>query len=462
MVNDRFKYFGERLSSHMPANIFLATILLLTVACSTNRTIVRSADKNLYKDSILKHALVGVSVFDPSANKTLFEKNGSTYFVPASNIKIVSCYTAMKYLGDSLPGIKYAVTDKGVLLIPTGDPSLLHADYAKHPVLDFLQKENRSLFITDAVWRSEALGSGWSWDDFNEDYLVERSPMPVYGNYIKWVQEREEPKGYDSTQPDVSTTIYSIPEVEWKVRFDPNDKAKNFYVQRNREDNIFTITEGKEKKVTQDVPYVTFGIRSGLELLKEAAGKEISIWNPTKTDLGAVKTIYSQPTDSLLRPMMHRSDNFFAEQVLMMVSQQVLGYQLDSKLIDTLLRSTLNGFPQAPRWADGSGLSRYNLFTPQDFIYILDRMRTEYGMDRIKGIFPAGGRGTLSRYFKGDSVYLYAKTGTLSGVVCLSGFLQAQSGKWLIFSVLVNNHRGSATAIRRKVELFLNDIRNKY
>ena len=80
----------------------------------------------------------------------------------------------------------------------------------------------------------------------------------------------------------------------------------------------------------------------------------------------------------------------------------------------------------------------------------------------MKAIFPAGGRGTLSNYFKGDSVYLYAKTGTLSGVVCLSGYLQAKSGKWLIFSVLVNNHRGSATAIRRKVELFLNDIRNSY
>lgn len=442
----------------------LAFLLLFVffASCATNRSIVRSADNNLYKDSVLKHALVGVSVFDPATQKTLFERNGATYFIPASNIKIVSCYTAMKYLGDSLPGIKYAVTDKGVLLVPTGDPSLLHTDFEKHPVLEFLQKEQRDLFITDAVWKSEAWGSGWSWDDYNEDYLVERSALPVYGNIIKWVQERQEPKGYDSTQPDVSTTIYSIPEVEWKVRFDPTDNAKNFYVQRNKEDNIFTITEGKEKKATQDVPYVTFGIKSGLELLKEAAGKEITIWNPGKPVAGALQTIYSQPTDSLLKPMMHRSDNFYAEQVLMMVSQQLLGYQNDGKLTDTLLRSTLNGLPHSPRWADGSGLSRYNLFTPQDFIYILDKMRQEFGMERIKGIFPAGGRGTLSRYFKGDSVYLYAKTGTLSGVVCLSGFLQARSGKWLVFSVLVNNHRGSATAIRRKVELFLNDIRNKY
>lgn len=459
-MNPSFKKYMYRFPS---SSLFLwiAAALLLS-SCVANKSIIRSANRNIYNDSILKHAVVGVSVYDPSSQKTLFERNGATYFVPASNIKIVSCYTALKFLGDSLPGIKYAVTPKGLLLIPTGDPSLLHADFAHHPVLDFLKKEERNLFITDAVWQSEALGSGWSWDDFNEDYMVERSALPVYGNIIKWVQEIETPKGYDSSQPDVSTTIYSIPEVEWKVRFDPNDSAKNFMVQRNREDNVFTITEGKEKKALQDVPYVTFGIKSGLELLKAAAEKEITIWNPKPGSITETHTIYSQSTDSLLKPMMHRSDNFYAEQVLMMVSQQLLGYQNDGKIIDSLLRSVFKDLPQRPRWADGSGLSRYNLFTPQDFVSILNRLQTEFGMERVKGLFPAGGRGTLSNYFKGDSVYLYAKTGTLSGVVCLSGYLQAKSGKWLTFSVLVNNHRGSATTIRRKVELFLNDIRNSY
>jgi D-alanyl-D-alanine carboxypeptidase/D-alanyl-D-alanine-endopeptidase (penicillin-binding protein 4) len=160
--------------------------------------------------------------------------------------------------------------------------------------------------------------------------------------------------------------------------------------------------------------------------------------------------------------MMHRSDNFFAEQSLLMASNELLGVMDDAKIIDTILKTDFKDLPQKPRWADGSGLSRYNLFTPQDFVVILTKMKNEFGIDRIKEIFPTGGEGTLSSYYKQDSTFIYAKTGTLSGVVALSGYLFTRKGKMLIFSVLVNNHNTSATAIRRAVEKFLQGVRNTY
>ncbi|HYO21981.1 MAG TPA: D-alanyl-D-alanine carboxypeptidase [Flavisolibacter sp.] len=172
--------------------------------------------------------------------------------------------------------------------------------------------------------------------------------------------------------------------------------------------------------------------------------------------------MHSQPTDSLLKPMMHRSDNFFAEQSLLMVSNEALGVMNDAKIIDTILKTDFKDLPQKPRWVDGSGLSRYNLFTPQDFVFILNKMKNEFGMARIKEIFPTGGEGTLSSYYKTDSTFIYAKTGTLSGVVALSGFLTTRDGKELIFSVLVNNHQGSASNVRRAVEKFIQGIREKF
>ncbi|MBL0067040.1 MAG: D-alanyl-D-alanine carboxypeptidase [Chitinophagaceae bacterium] len=172
--------------------------------------------------------------------------------------------------------------------------------------------------------------------------------------------------------------------------------------------------------------------------------------------------MHSQPTDSLLKPMMHRSDNFFAEQSLLMVSNERLGVMNDAKIIDTLLKTDFKDLPQKPRWVDGSGLSRYNLFTPQDFVAILNKMKNEFGMERIKVILPTGGEGTISSYYKTDSGYIYGKTGTLSGVVAFSGFLYTKKRKLLIFSTLVNNHQASATEVRRAVEKFLQGIRNNY
>jgi D-alanyl-D-alanine carboxypeptidase/D-alanyl-D-alanine-endopeptidase (penicillin-binding protein 4) len=160
--------------------------------------------------------------------------------------------------------------------------------------------------------------------------------------------------------------------------------------------------------------------------------------------------------------MMHRSDNFFAEQTLLMASNEHLGYMSDEKIIDTILNFDLKDVPQRPRWVDGSGLSRYNLFTPQSFVYILNKIKNEFGWERIKNILPTGGTGTLSSYYKNDSGYIYAKTGTLSNNCALSGYLITKKGKILIFSVLANNYITNSVPVKKAVEQFLLAIRENY
>lgn len=450
-------------------------VIILFAACSPQRFIAKDVKSNLLKAPTLANSHVGISLYDPAEKKYVYNYQGEKYFVPASNTKIVTCYVAMKYLGDSLAGIHYEEGPDAITLVPTGDPTLLHRDFARQPVIDFLKNANRPLQIIYKNWKETAWGSGWGWDDYNSSYMIERSPLPVYGNFIQWIQENEGSSSSDDFEK--TPFIYSIPEVNWKVRFNTDTTRKNFYVRRDRDDNIFMITQGTEKRREQDVPFVTKGLQSALELLPDTIGKTITLseaeleiggsrarnrQQAAYTGYSGLRTIFSQPTDSMLKPMMHRSDNFFAEQTLLMVSEALLGVLDMDKVIDTLLKTDYAGLPHKPNWADGSGLSRYNLFTPQDFIVILDKMEQDFGMDRIKEIFPTGGRGTLSSYYKRDSGYIYAKTGTLSGVVALSGYLYTKKNKRLIFSVLVNNHNGSAADVRRKVEAFLQNIRNRY
>src|SRR5687767_5558251 len=97
----------------------------------------------------------------------------------------------MKYLGDSLVGLRYGIPeekgwDNTIVIKPAGDPSFLHPDFKDQPVLNFLEKNKtgkRFGFLWDTV-QAERWGSGWSWNDYDAGYMAERSNMPIYGNTI--------------------------------------------------------------------------------------------------------------------------------------------------------------------------------------------------------------------------------------------------------------------------------------
>ena len=432
--------------------IFLFTCSWWLMGCAPGRQLAVKPPESLLLNPILRNAHVGFSIFDPESGQYLVEYQGEHYFIPASNIKIATCYAAMKWLGDSLEGGRLLHTGQATYLRPTADPSFLHPDFESHPLFHKLKAAGDRLFISSAGWKEDHWGSGWSWNDYEQNYMAERSPLPIYGNQVRWVQEKE-----DATQP---VSVYSIPEVDWEVRF-AMEAGPAFRVERALSDNVFTLTEGRERKKELSVPFVTNGLVTATELLKDTLLNDavgISAIMPP----GTYEIIYSQPTDSVLKPMMHRSDNFFAEQVLLMVSDRLLGEMNVSGVVDTILKTALSDLPQKPRWVDGSGLSRYNLFSPRDFVAILRKMQVEFGMERISLLFPTGGEGTISNYYLTDSGRIFGKTGTLSGVVAFSGFLRSDKGKWLIFSTLVNNHRSSATEIRKAVEKFLQDIMRRY
>jgi len=434
----------------------LTSIFCILSSCSLQKQISKSVSPFVLNDSSLKTAHVGISIYEPAANKYWFNYQGEHYFTPASNTKIPTCYAAMRYLGDSLEGALKMETDTAIFILPTGDPTLLHPDFKNQPVISFLKNATKKIYIADLPWNDHPLGSGWSWDDYNDSYMAERSPMPVYGNIIKWTQENN---GID---PSV---VYSTPEVNWQVDFD-TAQSSNFFVQRSVAENHYTITEGKEKLKEQEVPFVTNGISAALELLPDTIHKTISLatgYQRLFLDRPARETtIHSQPTDSVLKPMMHRSDNFFAEQVLLMVAHKFNISMSDERVIDTLLKTIFKDLPQKPGWVDGSGLSRYNLFSPKDLVFILNKMKNDFGMERIKNLFPSGNEGTLANYYVSESGFIFAKTGTLSGVIALSGFLYTKKNKLLIFSVLVNNHNSSGTRVRRAVEKFIHTIRERY
>lgn len=424
---------------------------IFLVSCSTQKKLSRQANEFFFEDETLKHSHVGISVHKANENKIVYQYQADKFFMPASNTKIVTTYAAMKYLPDSLPGIRYYENDTALFVIPTGDPTLLHEDYKTHPVIDFLKSTNKNIYITADNWKSNAFGSGWSWDYYQYAYGPERSPMPIYGNYISF--EKKLVGGKYELQ-------YNQLPIE-SINVIPNSQA-NFAVQRDWKSNHFEVILGKDTARRIDVPFATEGIKTTQKVLSKLLGKQINTIALDKIPSKEYKTVYSQPLDSMLKPLMVRSDNFFAEQALIMVANELTGELADMKGVAALRKTIYSTMPNDFRWADGSGLSRGNHFSPNDFVTMLKDLRATVGIERIKHIFPHGGIGTLRNYYKAIPENLSAKTGTLTGVVALSGFLETKKGNEYVFSFLVNHHRGNADDVRAQIEKFVMHLYNNY
>lgn len=433
--------------------------LLLLNACSMQQVIQKQAKHHLLKDKALANAHVGIAINDAEANTFLYQYQADKLYVPASNIKIITAYAALKHLPAQLPAAMLTDLDTAVLITPMGDPTFLHPDFSVHPLFNKLRSIQKPLYIRNDQWFSPALGPGWSVDDYNEHYQAERNAFPIYGNLIQWFQERTTKENPTNPQDTIDIFLYSNPEINWPVDF--GKPRTSFLVKRNEHENSFLLAEGKEQSATQSVPFITNGLNTALLLLKDSLGKEIKIADPNliKQSTGnSSEIVYSQSRDTLLKKMMYRSDNFYADQSLEMISQLLLNKMDEAAIIQVLLNQDLNQLPVKPRWVDGSGLSRYNQFSATDMIQVLNQLKAEQGWEKIKAIFPQAGAGTLGAMDRKEGEFIYAKTGSMSGIYCLSGYVLSKKGKWLSFSIMVNNHNSSSGTIRKKIEAFLQTL----
>ncbi|HKB44683.1 MAG TPA: D-alanyl-D-alanine carboxypeptidase, partial [Chitinophagaceae bacterium] len=349
--------------------------LILLASCSIQKQLSKSATQLVLKDSSLLTAHVGISIYEPAANKYWYNYQGDKYFTPASNTKLPTCYAAMKYLGDSLVGLRYQDQDNQLIIQGAGDPTFLNREFQVQRVFEFLKKAQKPIVWDYYNWRDEYLGSGWSWNDYNDDYMAGRSALPLFGNVLELFGKRAD--------------LHITPPIIFSYQYEGGNDLYLSNVLREKESNRFSFEFKGETKRILHVPFLTMNGEVNKKILSDTLHKKIipqDDFIPATAGDRDVTVIHSQPTDSLLKPMMHRSDNFFAEQSLLMVSNERLGVMNDEKIIDTLLKTDFKDLPQKPRWVDGSGLSRYNLFTPQDFVSILTKIKKEFGMGRIKNI----------------------------------------------------------------------------
>mgnify|MGYP003539427736 FL=1 len=118
----------------------LCCLLLLGFisSCSVSKQIGKQANDILIKDTAISTGHIGISIYEPATDKYWYNYNATKYFIPASNTKLFTLYAGMKYLGDSLVGMRYTFYDalsskdgniKILALNPSGDPTFLNPEF---------------------------------------------------------------------------------------------------------------------------------------------------------------------------------------------------------------------------------------------------------------------------------------------------------------------------------------------
>lgn len=381
----------------------------------------------------------GFYLYDPITKEELYNYNGNKFFIPASNTKIFTLYTAMKMLNDSIPAFKYQLINDELHVQGTGDPTFLHPKYKNTRAVDFLKNNGSKLIFHWNNFDEESFLPGWTWDDFRKDYSPERSQFPIHENLVSISKNGNSIKTFPTYFEEL-TEIREMPE------------PRSFY------DNKFYISN---KKRSAKVPFIVN--ETVIEKsLSQILGKPVDmVKSPMARE---AKVFYSQKSDDVYREMMENSDNFLAEHLLILASSTLPGKLSAAEIIAYAKQNLLKELKQQPEWFDGSGLSRYNLFTPQSFSQVLEKMYNEFPEERLFSIFPIGGKtGTIkNRYRDTMQPYIYAKTGTLSNNVTLSGYLKTKSGRTLIFSLMNNNSVKNLSWIRNENEKLLRIVRDHY
>lgn len=432
--------------------------LLVGILIALSSCTVQKINSSLKRSEVFDKGHMGFMLLDPEKGKTLVDINSDKYFIPASNTKIFTFYASYSILGDGLVnGLNYLERGDSLIFWGTGDPSLLHPDLKNERVIEFLKASNKKLFLVDNFSQVSAFGPGWSWDWYPYYYATERSAFPVYGNVVRFEKSKDQ-TGFSVYPERFLPYLQSIDRSEGiKTSFSRRQKSNDF-------DYVFDY-EASALAFETDIPFITSAELTET-MLEEATGKQITrIFSPYFLEQEPQKLL-TAPADSIYAQMMKISDNFLAEQLMLLVSDQLNNTLSTADAIAYAKENLLKDLPDEPIWVDGSGLSARNMFTPRSIIAVLGKIREEVPLEKIKAYFPAGGEsGTIRNWYKADEgqpPYIYAKTGSLSMTTALSGYLLTKSGKILHFSCLLNNYQIPTNDLRNELQKVLYLIHDRY
>ncbi|HEX8672954.1 MAG TPA: D-alanyl-D-alanine carboxypeptidase/D-alanyl-D-alanine-endopeptidase [Longimicrobium sp.] len=486
-----------------PHRIVIAAAALALGACAPARPALAPAPArapiavgldSIFGDTLFARAEWGVIVRSLETGETLYRRNAEKLFVPASNQKIVTGASALETLG---PDFRYptaleaegpvrdGVLAGNLVVRGSGDPTISARFGGVRPLFRAWADSLRARGITriagavvgnDDVFDDVALGRGWAWDDLDASYSAEVGGLQLNEGYVTVRVGPGPTPGAPAIITLEPATAY-LP-VTVNATTGAPGSARNVEATRAPLGPGIVVTgtapsdstpEEIEVAVRDNTLFFAHVLREALiEAGIRVDGPALDDDARPDTARRATTPLFvhtSPPMPEVLAAFLKPSQNQYGEILLKTMGRRIRNAgtaQAGLAVEDSLARAwqlPRGGF----RAADGSGLSRYNLVAPEHLVALLERMTRSPNYAVFYAAMPvAGVDGTLRNRMKGTPLAgnVHAKTGTLSGVRSLSGYLTTAAGERMVFSILVNNHTLSAAAADRLAEAALLRVYN--
>ncbi|MBN1787506.1 MAG: D-alanyl-D-alanine carboxypeptidase/D-alanyl-D-alanine-endopeptidase [Sedimentisphaerales bacterium] len=426
--------------------IFCLIILVFSISCQA------SLQKKIEK--IITHkdqakVKYGILVIDPCSGTRIFEHNENLPLVPASNMKLITGFAALKFLSRDFEYITTAaILDKKLVIIGSGDPLLGYEGDNKFisDIIEALKKRNiteiKDIIIDTTVFDDMRVHPNWPKDQLNRSYACEVSGVNYNGNCVRILASNNKGEIRLSTEPD---TEY----VKLLNHVKPVNKGNSAIASaRTHRENVVTIY-GKCRKAASfniaiERPAAFFGFLLA-EALNDAGIKTSGQLTEAGIDSKDMQVICEHKTDiiEVLKRCDKDSLQLAAESLFKTLGAKEGrdgSWQGGKKVITDYLVA-LGASEVNFNIDDGSGLSGENKMTASIIVRLLaDAYSSDLWPVFQRTLATGGIDGTLKNYFhqgkyKGK---VFAKTGYINGVRALSGFCIAGDKKYL-FSILTND-----------------------
>jgi len=441
--------------------------------------------ERLLADPALARAHVGLVVQVAETGEVLFRREAERRFVPASNTKLVTAAVGLHELGAAYRwrtrllaegALRNGTLEGDLWVVGSGDPSVTRIElgrWAAAVAAAGIRRIAGDVVGDDRAFDGPQWSAGWMWDDLYTGWSAGVSGLQLWPNAVRARLVPGDSVGAAAvlrTPEDEPALPISVrvrtgaPESEVRLRWIPSPEggpvALDGWIPAGADSVRLSLAP------RHPTPFLLWhlgraladaGIRIGGHLRRARPG-EIAAADPSwETEF------VSDSLGGILSQLLKPSDNQIAESLLRTLGREK-GRTGSAREGLRVIQSTLSEWGIAPgaiSLTDGSGLSRYNQVTPNAVSRLLRTMWRQPEFATFADALPiAGVDGTLEARMLGMPAAgnVRAKTGSLSSVRALSGYLTDGDGETLIFSLLLNGYEAPGDVATALEDLLIEQL----